>query len=344
MTHAAPQTAPIQKRTLSAKNMLLSLGFSVVASAFTLVSPAFADDYADISRMLRSNQFAEALAKADQFLGTKPRDPQMRFTKGVIQAEMGRQNDAIITFTRLTEDFPELPEPYNNLAVLLASQGQYDKARASLEMAIRTNPSYATAHENLGDVYARLASQAYSKALQLDGGNQAVQPKLALIRDLFGKGINPAVATPVRPNPSATQPAAGSPQTSLPATPAPSATPSPAALTSGEKTDVETAVRTWAKAWESKNMQGYFAAYGADFSPPKDMSRNDWETERRDRIVGKSKISLDISNLSIELNGNKATATFRQAYRADAVSSNSRKTLHLIKAGGRWVISREVTG
>ena len=146
---------------------------------------AHADDYADVSRLIRSGQSAEAMAKAEQYLAAKPRDPQMRFLKGVIQTESGKSSDAIATFTKITEDYPELPEPYNNLAVLYAGQSQFDKARAALEMAIRTNPSYATAHENLGDVYARLASQAYSKALQLDGGNTGVQPKLALIRTLF---------------------------------------------------------------------------------------------------------------------------------------------------------------
>src|SRR2546425_9737176 len=74
-------------------------------------------------------------------------------------------------FTKLTQDYPELPEPYNNLAVIYASQGQYEKARAALEQSIRTHPSYATAYENLGDVYAKLASQAYDKALQLDSSN-----------------------------------------------------------------------------------------------------------------------------------------------------------------------------
>jgi tetratricopeptide (TPR) repeat protein len=84
--------------------------------------------------------------------------------------------------------------------VLYAGQSQFDKARAALEMAIRTNPSYATAHENLGDVYARLASQAYSKALQLDGSNTTVPPKLALIRTLFPANSRapqtPAAASP----------------------------------------------------------------------------------------------------------------------------------------------------
>ncbi|MBK5206948.1 MAG: tetratricopeptide repeat protein, partial [Polaromonas sp.] len=127
-----------------------------------------------------------------QYLASKPRDPQMRFLKGVIQTETGKTSDAIATFTNITEDYPELPEPYNNLAVLYAGQSQFDKARAALEMAIRTNPSYATAHENLGDIYARLASQAYSKALQLDSSNATVQPKLALIHQLLA----PAVKSP----------------------------------------------------------------------------------------------------------------------------------------------------
>ena len=132
---------------------------------------AHADEYSDVNQLLRSGKLVEASAKADQYLAGKPRDPQMRFLKGVIQSESGKPTEAISTFTKLTEDFPELPEPYNNLAVLYAGQSQFDKARTALEMAIRTNPSYATAHENLGDVYAKLASQAYSKALQLDANN-----------------------------------------------------------------------------------------------------------------------------------------------------------------------------
>ena len=163
--------------------------FRLVALATALAAPlVYADEYSDVNQLVRSGKLAEALTKADQYLVSKPRDPQMRFLKGVIQTESGKPTDAIATFVKLTEDYPELPEPYNNLAVLYASQGQYDNARAALELAIRTNPSYATAHENLGDVYAKLASQAYSKALQLDSSNTGVQPKLALIGGVFALG------------------------------------------------------------------------------------------------------------------------------------------------------------
>ncbi|MDE2605385.1 MAG: tetratricopeptide repeat protein, partial [Burkholderiales bacterium] len=138
-----------------------SLGPAVLAAALLASGAARADDYADVNQLLHTGKVTEALAKADHYLSAKPKDPQMRFLKGVALTEAGRTAEAIATFQKLTEDYPELPEPYNNLAVLYAGQGQFDKARAALEMAIRTNPSYATAHENLGDVYAKLASQAY---------------------------------------------------------------------------------------------------------------------------------------------------------------------------------------
>ncbi len=167
----------------------MALATLVCATLGTPAAWAQADEYAEVSRLVRAGQLNQALGKVEQSLANKPRDPQMRFMKGVIQTESGKPADAITTFTQLTEDFPELPEPYNNLAVLYAGQSQFDKARAALEMAIRTNPSYATAHENLGDVYAKLASQAYSKALQLDTNNTSVPPKLNLIRNIFAPTV-----------------------------------------------------------------------------------------------------------------------------------------------------------
>jgi len=150
-------------------------------AAVLSASASHADEYSDVSQLMRAGKLAEAQARVDRHLAAKPRDPQMRFIKGVIQRDSGQLEDAMATFTQLTEDHPELPEPYNNLAVIHASLSQFDKARAALEMAIRINPSYATAHENLGDVYAKLASQAYNKALQIDGRNTAVKSKLAVI-------------------------------------------------------------------------------------------------------------------------------------------------------------------
>ena len=349
------------RRTLPRLLRLLAL----TALVGTGAAQAQANDYAEITQLLKAGKAAEALTKADQRLSATPRDPQLRFLKGVAQADSGRPADAVATFTKLTEDYPELPEPYNNLAVLYANQNQLDKARTALEMAIRTNPSYATAHENLGDIYAKLASQAYNKALQLDAANAtSVKPKLALIRELFSadiaKGAKPAAAAPApavvatqRPAPAPAPAAAPAPTPAPAATAAaPAATPAPAPAApdaakqeaAKDAKEVTAAVQAWAAAWAAKDMKAYLAAYGKDFDPPGRMTRAAWEKEREARIVGKSKITVQVSDLNVSVNGNKATARFRQAYSADSLNVSSRKTLDLVESNGRWLIVREATG
>jgi Flp pilus assembly protein TadD len=159
-----------------------------------------ANEYDDVNALLRQGKSNEALAKADTYIAGKPRDPQMRFLRGVILTEQNKQAEAITAFTQLTQDFPELSEPYNNLAALYASQSKFDQARNALEQALKLNPNYATAHENLGDVYARLAAQEYVRAQQFASTNASVAPKLALIRQIFSsKAEAEAAALPAPP-------------------------------------------------------------------------------------------------------------------------------------------------
>ena len=353
-----------------------TLGLAFLSAALLAAGAARADEYADVNQLMRSGKLPEALTKADQYLAGKPKDPQMRFLKGVVLTEAGRTNEAIGTFQKLTEDYPELPEPYNNLAVLYAGQAQFDKARAALEMAIRTNPSYATAHENLGDVYAKLASQAYTRALQLDAGNTAVQPKLALIRELFSTGGRTSAAAPRTTTVAAAvagrctrracdAPAAPCPLQRRPllrARPArwrprrpprrqrppqarprlprlPRPPPPPPA-----HRDVEAAVRAWAPPGRPRTWAPTSAPTARNSTRPASRPVPAWEAERRARIVGKKQISVDISDLAVTVNGNKAVARFHQAYSADALKVSSRKTLDLVKNGDRWTIVRESTG
>jgi len=154
-----------------------------IAASSALAAPA--DDLKEAQKLYGQGKLQPALDKDEQYLKAEPRDPQGRFLKGLILTEQKKTPEAIQVFQGLTEDFPELPEPYNNLAVLYASQGDYEKAKAALELAIHTHPTYATAHENLGDIYAELASRAYDRALQLDKNNTSAKVKLAMVKDLF---------------------------------------------------------------------------------------------------------------------------------------------------------------
>src|SRR3979490_2457593 len=168
-----------------------------------------ADELQDIDRLLKQGHYAQALERVNQYLSQQPKDAKGRFIKGLILAEQNKVAEAIEVFSALSRDYPELPEPYNNLAVLYAAQGQYEKARQQLEMSIRTHPSYATAYENLGDVYTKLASQAYDKALQFDSSNSAAKNKLSLIRDLMSSNRLPrASSAPSAPPVESAQPPA----------------------------------------------------------------------------------------------------------------------------------------
>lgn len=154
-------------------------------SGFLWVGAAQADLYGEVSSLTKSGKTTEAIAKADQYLSTNSRDPQMRFLKGVAQSKAGDLTAAATTFETLVEEYPELPEPYNNLAVIYASNGQLNKARSALEMAVRNNPNYAVAHENLGDIYARLAHDAYSKSLKLNDNNRPLKLKLSTLTEML---------------------------------------------------------------------------------------------------------------------------------------------------------------
>lgn len=318
-----------------------------------------ADDAADVGKLLRSGQVGEALQKVEAALAQRPKDAQMRFLKGLILTEQNKSAEAIAVFSKLTDDYPELPEPYNNLAVLYASSGQYDKARAALEMAIRTNPTYGTAHENLGDVYAKLASQAYDKALQLDSSNNTAKLKLTLVKNLVGNttgGTNPKTAM-ASPAASGSNPAPAKASATTAATakaepetakPEPKSKPAPAAATiaANDKTeeDVLKAVENWAKAWSSKDTNAYLGHYAKDFQTPKGESYKAWAEERRNRIEGKGRINVKIESAKIDVDGNTATVKFRQIYTSDQLTANSRKTLHMVKQDGKWQIKQERAG
>jgi len=153
---------------------------------------------------LKANEPQRALEIAESALKTAPRDAQLRFIRAVSLHLLGRLPEAETAFVEMTLEFPELPEPYNNLAVVRAAQGRLDQARAALEDAVRAVPGYAVAHENLGDIHAQLAARSYRSAQKLDPANKNIGAKLKLVSEVTGSGstgpTSPAPAVPSRPS------------------------------------------------------------------------------------------------------------------------------------------------
>ncbi len=147
---------------------------------------AYAQGLKEVREAIARKDYATAATRIDALLAQRPREAQARFLKGVVETERGETDAAMATFRALTEDYPELPEPYNNLAVLYSQKGDYNGARVALETALATAPDFAIAHENLGDIYARLAAANYDRAAALDRGNKSASAKLLLVRQLLG--------------------------------------------------------------------------------------------------------------------------------------------------------------
>lgn len=364
--------------TMSSSALWVRVLASAAACAMVAIPLAWAgplEDRAEAISLYRAGKIEAASTKINAFLAAQPKDPQGRFVKGLILTEQKKVNEAIQVFTSLTEDFPELPEPYNNLAVLYASQGNYDKAKAALELAIHTHPSYATAHENLGDIYAQLARRAYDKALQLDKNNTAAQTKLSMVKDLFSAGSakpapptqvatasqSPAApATPAMKAPAAKTAEVAPPKATAPAKTAepkaePKAAPAAAVAKAAPKAEpakaagdaegqITAAINTWAKAWSDKNVAGYLAAYAPDFETPDGLKRAAWEQQRKERIERPKSISVEVKVNNITVSGNEATANIRQSYKSDTLKSNTNKTLKLVKSGDKWLIRQERAG
>lgn len=338
----------------------------LTAGVFFFASPAGADELQEISKLAKQGQNAAALDRLNSYLSSHPKDAQARFLKGLVLTEQNKPAEAIAVFTALTQDYPELPEPYNNLAVLYASQQQFEKARIALEMAIRTHPSYATAHENLGDIYAKMASLSYDKALQIDKGNASAQTKLSMIRDLFspasrsGKApvkaaqpVLPTAVTAPMPTRAATPAKPIAPVAVTPPSAPKSAEPQPAAKPApvqehkeskpaqGDEGAVLESVNAWAKAWSNKNVKGYIAAYAHEFKAP-GASRADWEQSRKERISRPKSIQVAIVSPAVTIeNDGRAIVNFKQIYRSDALKTSTRKTLVMVKSGNKWLIQEE---
>lgn len=156
----------------------------IAALALCAATLAHADDVADAQRLLQGGHPEAALARAEASLAQRPNDATLRFTRAVALMDLGRDAEALDAFQRMTQDYPELPEPYNNLGLLYARAGKLEEARVALETALRNDPSHRVARRNLGDVLLRLALQAWEAADAAQPGDPELQRRIRVGREL----------------------------------------------------------------------------------------------------------------------------------------------------------------
>ena len=304
-------------------NYIYNLLSAIVFLAFTTISFA-QTDINEIKLLLKNGKYKIAENIINGAIEENLNNPEILFYKGIIETNLGKTNQAIDTFRGLTERFPELPEPFNNLAVLYAEKGQFRLAKEILEQAIKTNPSYLTAHINLGDIFTKMASEAYNKALEIDKSNNIAITKLSMITQLFN--YNPNTKNTVINSIN---------------------TKKEVKITKLSKKELKkvilNSIENWKTAWESKDVESYFDSYSSNFIYPNNMTKSQWQKYRTNRILPKKIISISISNIKFKFKKEKIIATFTQNYKSGRLNQTSNKSLTFVAESGQWFIVEETS-
>ncbi|MEM7027685.1 MAG: tetratricopeptide repeat protein [Pseudomonadota bacterium] len=329
-----------------------------------------AEEYGDIQKLIKNQDFVKALELTEAQLARSESDIKLHFLQGLILTRLGRMPEAEQVFIELTKKNPQLPEPYNNLAVVYAAQGKYSEAEQALKDAINTHPSYATAHENLGDIYAKMASRAYNQALELDTANQSARAKLSLVNELISEPTTTVNAdkppTEVVARQAPIEPPESKQKKPVVIEPEPAKVASnntvPQQQQVTEKKEsvkvmddineerinnrdsVELAVKAWAKAWSSQNVEAYLASYSDDFDPGDNKSLSRWQSDRKVRLRKPSYIKVSLNNIKVNMHGNSyAVVRFQQRYESNTYADSVGKELILRKYDSVWLITQEKT-
>jgi tetratricopeptide (TPR) repeat protein len=357
------------------KQLRLFLFLCLMVSFLGLAGRVTAGELDEIYRLTDEKKLDQAMKKLENFLREHPKDAEARFLQGLIFTGKSQNDEAIRVFRELGADFPDLPEPFNNLAVLYAERGDYENARQALLNAVRILPDYATAHENLGDVYAKLASQSYAQALRINSSNAMVGAKLDFLKKLFvaagtapsdssspivaakpptkGGAEKKAAAAVVAPSaPSSVSnvgdaevrgdvdPASrGTTPSEVAAAPVAESAPAPSA-----QAEIERTVQAWAKAWAAKKVDEYLAFYSdSAYTPPdKFPDRDSWKQQRRVALSAAGNIRVTVTNVKVSVAAaDRAQVTFTQNYWSSRYQDQVHKTLSMQKEGAAWKIVRE---
>ena len=302
---------------------------SMVCLAGFVCSGARSAPLDDVRASLRLEQRGQALKQLQAYLSDQPDDPEALFLKGRVLAEMGHGAEAQEVFTDLIRKFPQLPEPYNNLAALHAKDRNLEKARDVLLAAIQVRPDYRVSYQNLGDIYTAMAREAYGQAQRIAATDT-------------GGRRDPAR----RADPAATSPAVAGPITTFTA---PVTAPTPAANSkapSDSRADGSAqAFADWQHAWERQDVARYLAFYARDFRPASGTTRESWEAQRRQRLQKPAGIRLQVQHPRwTSLDSGRSRVEFGLQYSSGKMKVRSTKVMVWAWRDGRWQIESESAG
>ena len=324
-----------------------------------------------------AGEYREALGLLEQVSKDERHNPRHRLLEGLALAGNERHDAAQEILVTLIAEWPEQPEPYNNLAALYASQGRMEEARVLLEQAMRTHAAYATIYNNLISITVEMSRSSYASALRMQGQESGMQlatlhelslpttqePVQVVLADasrLAMAEAAPQLPVDLPPTVSAPQELLNTPPEQAKAAHEPPAEPLQVATVDqpdnpqpdngeviaeiGPDEEIEQVLLQWAQAWSNQDVDAYLAAYSQNFVPASEQSLAQWREQRRQRLTRPSRIDVDLQAIEVLVfDARRARARIVQAYNADHYSDLSRKELQMVHEDGRWRIAAERT-
>lgn len=307
---------------------------TAIAAVMMIISFHCMADIKLINIHIDNKNFIQAQIEIDTLLKLDGDNPQLLFINGVLLSETNKINEAIKVFEGLTKTHPNLPEPYNNLAVLYAQQGDFQKAKYTLEQSIKTHPSYAIAYINLGDIYTRMASESYNKALQIDDSNKSTKTKLSLIKKLFNfqpvqKNIEIANNLKIKYDAIKID--------------EPDSKKIDTAIKKIDLVEVESFINFWKTSWEQQNFESYINYYSLKFKNNNGQNFQQWKAHRKPRVTNKDKIEITLINVKIKELNNGFEVSFIQEYKSGNMDSTTNKKLIIDTSDNELKIINEIS-
>jgi len=301
-----------------------------------------ATDYGPIKADIDAGHSEAAVNALNELVGNDPDDYQAWFLLGVAASRQQQFQQAIEAFRKVIELRPELAEPHNNLAVIYNEQGDVRAAVKELEASLVKRPGYAIAEENIGDLYVKLALEHYRNAME-KGGNAPLQQRYTRLLQLRDSATaNVPVTVPAASDEVAVQ-RKKKPEPALGADVGTAAKRN-AGISGTDREQILAAIEQWRSAWSSRDVDGYFDAYAADFRVPDRFGTlAEWKKYKRRVISSKAWISVEISKVRIEIDSDTghARVNFFQKFRSNSYNGDDLKILQMVFDRDRWKIVSE---
>ena len=266
----------------------------------------------DIQLLLDKKLYVQAARSGEQLLQKHSGDPDIEFLTAYAYQMSQQSGKAARYYQELIREYPELPEPRNNLAMIYLSNGDYDRASELLVNAINTHRSYATAYENLSNIYTGIASEAYRRAV-----SESKEP------ETYANNIELTALTRLSTMNQGNISEPG--------------------LTEQSVTGVTLVNQLigWAKSWSDKKFDAYIGYYSGDLKLDF-PSHQAWIAHRKKRILRPGYIKIEVSNFQIRAQSdNRATIDFEQSFNSLNYSDRVIKRIRLNRINSKWKITDE---